>query len=817
MKNFQGNPRLGGCLRSAGAGIGLMALLALPAAAQQYPSTAPGSNSDPQQQGPVDLLATIQDNTSAAASGEGSDDITFSLDNSATLQGLTPVIPTINSIDEAVEAVTELPVQMVPATSQPTSAVSLIPQSDNETASAADAAVTAADNADVNVGENATAVTLPATLSAAGLASTAAGDDALADNSTVEASGGSVVSLQKRAAPRFGVAAIGVESRSGLNATIWRNTSADRAAMLLDSEMAMGASPSLSALAHDVVAQRAVPPVGGEAMADDLVAARLEWLAAAGRSQTLENIVNQLPNDPPWLGWKQWLVETQLMSRRDEDACRTVMYQVSRTFEPFWHKAKVICSAATGDVAGAQFAADILTAMGVDDPVFTALVAQLLTDRDPGPIDPSLLEPLHVVLMDAAHAAIDVDGLAALSNGSVETAVGLRYLDADARLVSTWRALDRGLVDHGKAAKLWRSAKSEPDVAALALARHQSQPSPLTRALVWRALDNDKTVLRLPMITQALDADIASGAGLMMAPLYAELSREGLGFDGASQALAADPVLAARMAMLMGVGDADALPAPLDNDISQAVRGLLLMAAGGEADMASLAALDLWHLLPLVAGQGETVADTSWLDLAMPEMAPASFLSLSPPMLRALEQAAAEDRVAEAVLLAHRMVGTLDLSTIHPSDVARIATVLNQIGQSAVAAAFAGEVATAHILAAMREAGDVAPILLPAIIDANADVDVNASAVVPESVVMDVLENGAAESSMTESDAAVPAVGETGASETGTSEIGASETEAGVTGALAPAVSDAPEAVSAAVTSVDNSTMTAGTNADTTN
>ena len=277
MKNFQGNPRLGGCLRSAGAGIGLMALLALPAAAQQYPSTAPGSNSDPQQQGPVDLLATIQDKTSAGASSDGSDDITFSLDNSATLQGLTPVIPTINSIDEAVEAVTELPVQMVPATSQPTSSVSLIPQSDNETASAAAAAVIATDNAS----ESATAATLPATGSANGLASTAAGDDALADNSTVEASGGSVVSFQKRAAPRFGVAAIGMESRSGLNATIWRNTSADRAAMLLDSEMAMGASPSLSALAHDVVAQRAVPPVGGEAMADDLVAARLEWLAAA--------------------------------------------------------------------------------------------------------------------------------------------------------------------------------------------------------------------------------------------------------------------------------------------------------------------------------------------------------------------------------------------------------------------------------------------------------------------------------------------------------------------------------------------------------
>ena len=221
--------------------------------------------------------------------------------------------------------------------------------------------------------------------------------------------------------------------------------------------------------------------------------------------------------------------------------------------------------------------------------------------------------------------------------------------------------------------------------------------------------------------------------------------------------------------------------------------------------MASLAALDLWHLLPLVAGQGETVAGTSWLDLARLEKAPASFLSLSPPMLLALEQAAADGRVAEAVLLAHRMVGTLDLSTIHPSDMARIATVLDQIGQPAVATVFAGEVATAHILAAMRKAGDVAPILLPATMDANADMDVNASAAAPETGATDAPENGVAENGVAENGVAAPE---------------ASETEARVTGALdpdAPVVPDAPEAASAAVTSVDNSTMTAETNADTTN
>ncbi|MGB1418236.1 MAG: hypothetical protein ACPG67_02690, partial [Candidatus Puniceispirillaceae bacterium] len=390
-------------------------------------------------------------------------------------------------------------------------------------------------------------------------------------------------------------------------------------------------------------------------------------------------------------------------------------------------KAKVICSAAMGDAAGARFAADILSAMGVDDAVFSALVANLLDDTDPGPIDPSLLEPLHIVLMDAAHSDIDAAALGALSDASAQTAVGLRYLDADARLVSTWQALDRGLVDHGKAAKLWRSANFTSDQVQLAAARHQSQPSALTRALVWRALDKERSIARLPMISAAMDADIASGAGLMMAPLYAELVRQSLDFDGAADAIAADPALSVRMALLLGVGDMADLPPQLDTETARAARDLLAMIGGGEADIAPLDRFGLWHLLPLI--ELDTPMDAvmnagdDWLELASPDAGvPASFLSVSPVMLRAMEQAAGDGRVAETVLLAHRIVGTIDLAAIHPADAARVVRALDKVGQPATARAFAGDVARAHLLMVMRDSGEVMPIaMVDAAIEAAAD------------------------------------------------------------------------------------------------
>ena len=691
MINFPGKLLPGCHLWLARAVAGLALFLSVPVTAQQF-------SVETANQGPVDLLATIQNNR-----GTDSDEITYD----ATDNGSSGSDGSITSIEDAVKSVTELPVLEVPATSEPAQ-----PATPAETA--ADVSTTAEGDSSGTAALG--TATAPASQGVArDITQEGSGDTgaAFSENSLT----GSGAILQKSSAPVFGIANIGIETDAGLNATIWRDTLADRAALLLDNDKVLGSSPTLSALAHDIVAHRAVPPTGAAANADALVAARLDWMAASGRSQTLEALVGQLPDEEPWLDWKQWLVETQLMTRRDDEACRTVMYQVSRTFEPFWHKAKVICSVAMGDAAGARFAADILLAMGVNDAVFSALVAKLLDDIDPGPIDPSLLEPLHIVLMEAAHSDIDAAALGALSNASAQTAVGLRYLDSDARFVSTWQALDLGLVDHGKAAKLWRSAKFTTDQVQLAAARHQSQPSALTRALVWRALDKERSIARLPMISAAVDADIASGAGLMMAPLYAELVRQSLDFEGAADAIAADPALAVRMSLLLGVGDMADLPPQLDTETARAARDLLAMIGGGEADIAPLDRLGLWHLLPLIELgtplDAVMTAGDDWLELASPDAGElASFLSVSPVMLRAMEQAAVDGRVAETVLLAHRIISTIDLAAIHPADAARVVSAIDKVGQPGTARAFAGDVAKAHLLMLMRDSGEVMPIAM---------------------------------------------------------------------------------------------------------
>ena len=589
--------------------------------------------------GQIDLLATVQDNAS---------------NDAAT---------TVSSIDEAVATVSD---------STEAGEVAVAPLSEETTASNSEAS-------------NATLTVAPAA-------------------SLSVSSSSSVASLDAGGGVSFGAGDIGIEAEigvdDGLTATMWRGTASDMAILMLETDVIIGSSPSLSKLAGHVVARRAVRPAGTEALERSLLAARLDWLASAGRSDELAVMIDQLPNDAPWLEWKEWLVTTQLMMRRDEDACRNVMYQVGRTFEPFWHKAKVICTAAQGDMAGARFAADILFATGVDDPVFAGLVGKLLGDGEPGPIDPALIEPLHIVLMDAAHHDIDVNGLAALPDGSTQTAVELRYLGPEARLVSTWEALSHGLISHEKAAKLWRNAKAEPDVARLALARHQSQPSALTRALVWRALDAVKTADSLPLLAAAMDADIADGAGLMMAPLYAELMSEALGRNGAEALLAAeDGVLRTKLAMIHTAGGVGEVPAQLASEEATAAQALLKMAETGLADLESMRPLDMWHLLPLSTGAVETAAEPAWLLTAFgAAMAPEQTLSISPVLLRALDEAAAAGRVAETILLAHRIVGAQDLAAVDPADLARVADALDAVGQSAAAGSLRRETVASRLL-----------------------------------------------------------------------------------------------------------------------
>jgi len=403
----------------------------------------------------------------------------------------------------------------------------------------------------------------------------------------------------------------------------------------------------------------------------------------------------------------KWLVEYQLMQRRDSEACATVNNYAAKTLDPYWHKLRVICSAVQADTSSARFGADILEASGVDDPVFFTLMKEMLNGVDPAEVDSALVEPLHVVLMDAAHHDIDLDSLATLPPGMAQGTVALRYMDTDARLVSTFDNLEKGLITADQASKLWRSAALPAEQAVTALTRHHSGATSLNAALSWRAIAADTTPLRLMFINQAMATDISAGNGLMMLPLYAGLAREAMGFPGldvlktATDGQSGNDVMA-QTHLLLAINDPRYQPAGQNAGTSAAARDastLLLMLEGESWSARPLANLGMWDVLPILEATGMTVPDVEWLELTSDSMPDGGdYTNLSPVLMRALTKASEKRHVAETVLLASWAVGDTPLHRVNPQDGAMIVRAMDMIGQTATARAFAAEIIRAHLL-----------------------------------------------------------------------------------------------------------------------
>ena len=530
-----------------------------------------------------------------------------------------------------------------------------------------------------------------------------AADNSLADTSAAYAQ----VNLGRRKISEVGLAAIGVgdgdANDRSLDSMIWRGTSASDAVFLLEKAAVVSHSQALTNLSYRVVAKQSVPPSGANLVAGELVAARLAWLARAGRSHDLAVLANQLPDSPRWASWKRWLVEHELMMRNDAVACGIVDAQVAATMEPFWHKANVICHAVKGNVAGARFAADILAANGVEDPVFFALTNEMLTGVPAENIDPNTLDTMHIVLMDVVNRSIPLESLAVLPSQMAQSVVQLKFLGADARMVSTFDGLSRGLIDHNQVSKLWRNAGPVDGDPQLALAQLDGEATALTTAMAWRAIDADTSPQRLARIAAAMGAEIADGNGALMLPLYAELIADEISdANAAADMRFNEDGVAPKISMLLAIAKPDditLIEGFTDNDDALRAANLMKMIDRGELQAGVVRELDMWPLVPVLQAAGAVMPDQDWLVLAKDAaLTRRPFISLSPIVLAAVTHAADNRRVAETILLTNWLLQTGPLETINPEDLAKLVTALRNIGQEDVAKALSKEILRAHLL-----------------------------------------------------------------------------------------------------------------------
>ena len=515
----------------------------------------------------------------------------------------------------------------------------------------------------------------------------------------------SAAKIARRKISDVGLAAIGVgeTGNSQLDSLIWRGTTARDAIFLLEKAAMSGQSLVIKELAYEVVARQTVPPRGANDVAVDLVEARLEFLANGGRSSDLAALAAQLPEATKWANWRRWLAEHYLMIRDDSAACDIVSRKITQTLEPFWHKSNVICQAVQGNLSGARFAADIMVANDVNDPVFFNLVDEVLDSKPSKDVDPSKLNSAHIVLMDVANRPIPLAGLSVLPKQMTETVMKLKFLEPNARMVSTFEGLKLGLITHRHAGKLWRNAGLENDDPKIALARLHVDADALTTASTWRALDSDKRPGRLALVAEAVKAEIRAGNGPMMLPLYGELVRNALGDEAVASAMQFDDLSTApNLAYMLAIvqpRDTETLQGFGGNGKALLVAKFLQGLLDSSIDPTVIGALEMWHMLPVLEAAGVESGEADWLDLVKSEaLSKRAVISLSPVLLKAVTTAAKNNRVAETVLLCNWLLSDVTLDQTNLADLAIVIRALVQVGQPEVAKGFAHEIVKAQLM-----------------------------------------------------------------------------------------------------------------------
>jgi hypothetical protein len=532
-------------------------------------------------------------------------------------------------------------------------------------------------------------------------------------------------SLARRSVSRVSLASVGLKRAAtlseDLNALIWSDSDAETALYLLRNVPAMGSAPILSQLTFEIMAIAAVPPKGAGSVAEELVSTRLNWLAAAGQSDALAEIVRMLPEEDRWAEWKRWQVEYDLIRQADDTACRDAEKKAQLTLDDFWHQSRIICALLAGDKNNARFAADILKASGGEDVNFFQLVDKLLGSEAEISLDLATLDSVDLVLMDAAHEQISLAAFEQMPSSMIQAASNFRYLAADAALKTSFMMLERGLQKRGPTEQIWRSLLEAPMPAEAALATLDGQDAfgqtaarhdALVSASLWVGLALRKEADTNILIRRAFETEIRSGRPELLLDLYASLIQQRLSQTADSEtAPAIDAEVQKDFALMLSLSaPSDELPAALSagSELGKSAKNVLAAAKGQNWQAEDLEMANAWPLLPVLEAQGSVGPQQDWTamltntapDLFTPRPVKPAYHRLSATHLLALGQLAEKGNIAETALLAAMLVQPVALGWIEPVDAAEIIKSLQQVGLQSVADQLAEDIVKAHLLRA---------------------------------------------------------------------------------------------------------------------
>ncbi len=469
---------------------------------------------------------------------------------------------------------------------------------------------------------------------------------------------------------RLGSLGLDREDYDGLNRLMWEGSNADTVLSLMSGLDPARTPAALRPALDHIMTARAVPPEGFIDIAPDIINAKLNWLASSGASDDLAAIIRQLPESDTWEDSKAWLILHDLMTRNDDEACRTAQKKVLMTLDALWHQINAFCAVIKGEEMKAAFALDILEDSGVDDPIYFTLMRRLTDGGEVTIEDQSDLSILNLVLMDSARLTIEADALKTLPNSYSGTATRLRYLSPAASRLIAARGFEHVYNDSVPSlAQSWALLPRDGLSSAEALTRLRfggdDDTVALARLNAWHAISAEKDELSAASLAfEAMVADFAH-ANLNTIPLWLPLIEGGIN----------SPEIDAKIGPLMAFGTEGSKV--LMNDAALAWHDLLAMTSRPVAT-SSLATADAYDAIPLIMARGRPVSDINWLNAE--NLRPLAMGSSLPFVdMKQIETAAMNGQKAETMLRLAHLMQERSLSRVNRDDAAMLVALLMKL------------------------------------------------------------------------------------------------------------------------------------------
>jgi hypothetical protein len=491
-----------------------------------------------------------------------------------------------------------------------------------------------------------------------------------------------------------------------LGADMWAGTPRHRVEALLPRLPAGLQAPVLRDLARRLLLSPAAAPERRQAQGggDDLLALRIDRLAALGLTAGLRELIAALPRDTQRSTIVRRRVEALLLAGERAKACQRVRQAVRGGADAFWQRALAVCQLADGETAQALLTTRLLREGGGHGRFLALFDAAEAGAADlPEPL-PKTLGPLHLALIEVGGLPLPVQRLETLSPALLAAIATGGHGDLELRAAAAERAAAFDVLPLARLAELYRAFSFPQDRLAEAASleserAHAHAPPVRQRALLYQALEGERApAVRAELLHRLLTdrgpGDFLAAARLLAEPLAQLDVRPDLAWFAptAGRALfAAGRAEAAGRWLRMAQQEAIINP-----KAAAAVTALWPHAVlSGAGEVPANGGLGAWRqaqdgtsgeaigareslLRALLAALGRA-PERSWVEIAMtapvdPRPAPPAAL------IYALQEAGDGGRRGEAVLLTLLALGPQGLAGCHPAAVGTAVHALKQVG-----------------------------------------------------------------------------------------------------------------------------------------